>query len=435
MGSEWRQSTWGDEISLEYGKRIRGYKDAKGPYRVFGSNGPVGWTTKPLTEGPGVILGRKGAYRGVEYSKEPFFVIDTAYYVKPKSNLDMRWLYYAIKHYNLGEINDGSPIPSTTRAAVYVRELSIPPLPEQRAIAHILGSLDDKIELNRRMNETLEAMAQALFKSWFVDFDPVIDNALAAGNPIPEELQARAALRESLGDGRKPLPDNLRDLFPSEFALTEEMGWIPKGWVVGTLGDISEILNGFAFKSKDYTPRGVFVLRTKNFSNSGHVEQLSDDVYLPECFLLSHKNYICEEFDFFLVMVGASVGKVSMLFSNCLPALRNQNMWCFRPKNGFGSRFYINNSVTMIVKLHSQIASGSARDFFRKEDFKRLNVIIPDSRILQFFEDRVGILYQRISLNHEKNDSLTQSRDTLLPKLLSGEIRIPEAEKLMEAAG
>ena len=84
---------------------------------------------------------------------------------------------------------------------------NLPPLTVQKAIAHILGSLDDKIELNRRMNETLEAMAQALFKSWFVDFDPVIDNALAAGKPIPEELKKKAEIRRALGDTRKPLPE------------------------------------------------------------------------------------------------------------------------------------------------------------------------------------------------------------------------------------
>ena len=101
MASEWRTSTWGDEISLEYGKGIRGYKDAPGPYRVYGSNGPVGWTTDALAPGPGVILGRKGAHRGVEYSDEPFFVIDTAYYVKPKNEMDMRWVYYAITYVHL----------------------------------------------------------------------------------------------------------------------------------------------------------------------------------------------------------------------------------------------------------------------------------------------------------------------------------------------
>ncbi|MCC7438650.1 MAG: restriction endonuclease subunit S, partial [Armatimonadetes bacterium] len=173
MGGEWRSSNWGDEVTLEYGKPSRDYRQNRGAYRVFGSNGPIGWTSEALTQGPGVVLGRKGAYRGVEFCREPFWVIDTAYYVVPKADLDMRWLYYAMKHYKLGEVDDGSPIPSTTRAAVYMLELDVPPLQEQRAIAHILGTLDDKIELNRKQNETLEAMARAMFKAWFVEFAPV----------------------------------------------------------------------------------------------------------------------------------------------------------------------------------------------------------------------------------------------------------------------
>ena len=153
----------------------------------------------------------------------------------------MQWLYYAIIHHKLGEIDDGSPIPSTTRSAVYVTDVDIPPLSEQKAIAHILGSLDDKIELNRRMNTTLEGMAQALFKSWFVDFDPVIDNALAAGNPIPEELAERAEVRrKALADGtanRKAAKQ-----FPAAFQLTEEMGWIPEGWGVEVSVTLQKLL-------------------------------------------------------------------------------------------------------------------------------------------------------------------------------------------------
>ncbi len=223
MTSDWGESLWGDEISLEYGKALRNYDAVSGEFRVFGSNGPIGWTSQPLASGPSVVLGRKGAYRCVQYSQEPFFVIDTAYYVVPKTQLDMRWLYYAIKHYKLGEIDDGSPIPSTTRTAVYVKELQVPPLPEQKAIAHILGTLDDKIGLNRHMNATLEAMAQALFKSWFVDFDPV--KAKAAGR-APEGMDADTAA-----------------LFPREF-VESELGPIPKGWEVYFLSELLNIAYG-----------------------------------------------------------------------------------------------------------------------------------------------------------------------------------------------
>ncbi len=218
----WRHSTWGEEISLEYGKAIRDYAVDHGKYRVFGTNGPVGWTESFLAPGPGVILGRKGAYRGVKYSADPFWVIDTAYYVKPKTNLDMRWLYYAIQHYKLGEIDDGSPIPSTTRSAVYVRSLEVPPKGEQKRIAHILGTLDDKIELNRRMAATLEEMARAIFKSWFIDFDPVHAKAQNRPTNLPEEIDA---------------------LFPDSFE-DSELGKIPNGWRIDTVSSIGEVVCG-----------------------------------------------------------------------------------------------------------------------------------------------------------------------------------------------
>lgn len=240
MAGEWRPSTWGDEISLEYGKALRDYDTAHGRYRVYGSNGPVGWTAQPLAPGPGVILGRKGAYRGVQYSRDPFFVIDTAYYVVPKKELDMRWLYYAVKHYKLGEIDDGSPIPSTTRAAVYIQDLEVPPLGEQRAIAHILGTLDDKIELNQRMNETLEAIARALFKSWFVDFDPV---------------RAKMERRWRKGESLPGLPAHLYDLFPDSLEESE-LGEIPRGWKVESIYDIADVIYGTPFASSQFNAEG-----------------------------------------------------------------------------------------------------------------------------------------------------------------------------------
>lgn len=119
----------------------------------------------------------------------------------------------------------------------------------QKAIGEIYFSFSEKIELNRQMNATLESMAQALFKSWFVDFDPVIDNARAAGNPIPESLHARAETRKALGDKRKPLPEAIQKQFPSRFVFSEEMGWIPEGWEVALLESITaEVRRGISPK-------------------------------------------------------------------------------------------------------------------------------------------------------------------------------------------
>ena len=406
MGSDWRPSKWGEEISLEYGKALRGYKDAKGPFRVYGSNGPVGWTSEPLAPGPGVVLGRKGAYRGIEYSKEPFFVIDTAYYVKPKTNIHMRWLYYAIKHYKLGEINDGSPIPSTTRAAVYVRDLKIPSIEEQKAIAYILGSLDDKIELNRRMNETLEAMAKALFKSWFVDFDPVIDNALAAGNEIPEELKEKAAVRESLGDARKPLPEEVRSLFPGEFEHTEEMGWIPKGWEIGSLDDMVVLQRGFDLP-KSRRIDGFYPLIAASGQDGTHNEA---KVSGPG------------------VVTGRSgrLGIVTFVQEDFWPL--NTTLWIKEYKNSSPYHAFLLLSTLRFERFNA----GSAVPTLNRNHIHDMKLVVPLKSLVIEFSNFVQLMFDKRFSNIKQIIELTKLRDILLPQLLSGEIRIPDAKKLME---
>lgn len=173
VAGEWQEERWGNLATLEYGRALRGYETAQGSFRVFGTNGPIGWHDEALCPHPTVVVGRKGAYRGIHYSAEPCFVIDTAFYLKPKTEMDIRWAYYELLTRDINGMDSGSAIPSTSREEFYSLPVSVPPHSEQRAIAHVLGTLDDKIELNRRMNETLEAMARALFKSWFIDFLPV----------------------------------------------------------------------------------------------------------------------------------------------------------------------------------------------------------------------------------------------------------------------
>jgi len=111
-----------------------------------------------------VIIGRKGAYRGVHYSPVPFFAIDTAFYIEPRENIDLRWAYYAFRTLDINSMDSGSAIPSTSRAEIYGLPVDVPPPAEQRAIAAILGALDDKVELNRQMNETLERLGQAMIR-------------------------------------------------------------------------------------------------------------------------------------------------------------------------------------------------------------------------------------------------------------------------------
>ncbi|SVT00919.1 restriction modification system DNA specificity domain-containing protein [Klebsiella pneumoniae] len=132
--------------------------------------------------------------------------------------------------------------------------LKLPPTTLQKSISHQLKCLDKKIDLNNKINQTLEQMSQTLFKSWFVDFDPVIDNALDAGNPIPETLQSRAELRQKVRNSEnfKPLPADIRVLFPAEFEETE-LGYAPKGWMTNRLENILELAYGKALKKTERT--------------------------------------------------------------------------------------------------------------------------------------------------------------------------------------
>ena len=219
---DWRTARWGELATLEYGKSLRDYDNHGDRYKVYGTNGPIGWHSKPLCPYASVIIGRKGAYRGIHYSAEPFFVIDTAFYLKPLVEFDTKWAYYQLLTQDINRLDSGSAIPSTSREDFYSLSVKVPSLEEQRAIARILGTLDDKIELNRHMSETLDEMARALFRSWFVDFDPV--RAKAEGRP-------------------SGLPPDLDALFPESFE-SSEIGEIPTGWTVLPAGDAVSVRGG-----------------------------------------------------------------------------------------------------------------------------------------------------------------------------------------------
>lgn len=163
--------TLGEFLTLEYGKGLREYNSLHGKYTVYGTNGPIGTTNEYLFDRGGIIVGRKGAYRGIHYSEEPFFVIDTAFYINPKGDelISLKFLFYFLCTININAMDSGSAIPSTSRDEFYQIPISLPPLHEQRAIAAVLSSLDEKIELLREQNKTLEETAQAIFGEWFGD--------------------------------------------------------------------------------------------------------------------------------------------------------------------------------------------------------------------------------------------------------------------------
>lgn len=416
MPDGWRESTWGEEVTLNYGKAIRGYQDGSGPYRVFGSNGPVGWHTEWLARGPGVILGRKGAYRGVRYSREPFFVIDTAYFLTPKSEMDMRWLYYAVIHNKLGEIDDGSPIPSTTRAAVYVRPLEVPPIQKQHQIASILGSLDDKIELNRQINATMEAMAQAIFRDWFVDFGATRRKMEGATDPV--EIMGRLVTDADRAQ-------QLADLFPAKIG---DNG-LPEGWEKGPLGaQISVKRGGSPRPIQDFIrPEGLPWVK------------IADATRCDGPNLFETREFIREEGLAKTVKLAAG----SLILSNsATPGLPKflrldaciHDGWLYFPKTGPYSNEYLYLLFLQVKDELVSKANGSVFSNLKTDTLKDFSIVYAHRQIYETFDSLVRPLFEAILTRENETRTLADLRDLLLSKLMTGELLLREAEEQLEAA-
>jgi type I restriction enzyme S subunit len=286
--------------------------------------------------------------------------------------------------------------------------IEIPPLPEQKAIAHVLGSLDDRIELNRRMNETLEAMAQALFKSWFVDFDPVIDNALANGKEIPEELSEKAQARAALGDQRRPLPEEIRTLFPDEFTFSEELEWIPKGWEENQIGDLLELAYGKSLPAKKREP-GLYPVYGSGGIGGYHKEA----IVIGPGIIVGRKG---------------TIGSVYWENGDFFPI---DTVFFVKPKTELPMYWFYQNLNNMDI---ASLGADSAVPGVNRNAVYFKKWIVPNTAILEKYWNIISDLVKKRQALGCHNEILEKLRDTLLPKLLSGELRIPDAEKMIERA-
>lgn len=318
--------------------------------------------------------------------------------------VDERKAYYKFIYYLLkGEyekfrfLSNGGAQQNLSVGLLKEYEINIPELDKQKKIASILSSLDDKIELNNEMNKTLEEMAQALFKRWFVDFE------------FPDE------------EG-KPYKSSGGEMIESE------LGIIPKGWNLNEIGQICDIQNGFAFKATDYVENGIKVLRTLNIDEAGYFQN-DKLVFLPKKYNDSKfDKYRLKIFDVALVMVGAGIGKIGIVLENTKDALQNQNMWRFRSVRNNISQIYLKYLVKEAQNISQNWATGSAREFYRKDSFSKIKVVIGDELTLERFNKIVGPIFNEISQLNTQNDKLIELRDYLLPKLMSGEIRVDDIE-------
>ncbi len=306
--------------------------------------------------------------------------------------------------------------------------IKLPSLEAQKNITHILGTLDDKIELNRQTNQTLESLAQALFKSWFVDFDPVIDNALAAGNDIPEPLKARAAARQALGDERKPLPEEIRHEFPDAFEFVDEMGWVPRGWKLSSVDSEFTLKGGATPSTKNSefwedgdipwtTPKDLsdsetkVLLGTARKITAAGLAKISSGL-LPECTVLMSSRAPVGYLALPTIPVAINQGYIALICDKVL------------------SPVYAVQWLETVMDDVKQRASGTTFAEISKKSFREIPLIVPGEACVEAFSSITEDLYKTMECNLHTSERLSKTRDTLLPKLLSGELTIPDAEKL-----
>lgn len=370
---------WGDIISLEYGKPVKDKDCGSGSVPVYGTNGKIGSSNlPPLCNFPSVILGRKGAYRGVHYSECPFSVIDTAFFVNPLiDELDTKWIYYKFKTYDINSMDSGSAIPSTDRYEIYAMDVVVPTLFEQKAISAVLSALDTKIELNNRINKNLEVQAQAIFKSWFMDFEPFQDG---------------------------------------EF-VDSELGPIPKGWKVDSLDSIAKFTNGLAMQKFRPKPGdlGLSVLKIREL-RQGSIDETSE-----LCSSVIDKDFIVKDGDVIFSWSG------SLMVDIWCGGTCGLNQHLFKVTSSCYDKWFYYMWTCYHLAEFQAIAQDKATTMghIKRSHLAKAKVVIPSKTEYHKLNSVISPLVDLIIKNRLQNQKLAILRDTLLPKLMSGEIRVP----------
>ena len=358
-------------------------------------------STKILPKGA-LILSARGTVGALAQLSKPMAFNQSCYGIVAKECTTNDFLYYLLKNivHDLQAKGHGSVFNTITRDTFDTIEIELPPLDEQKRIAEILGSLDDKIELLQKQNKTLEDMAKALFKSWFVDFDVV--RAKQKGLPKADIMR------------EYHLTEELYDLFPSSFA-DSPLGPIPSGWEVKPLSKIATFLNGLALQKyparaeEDFLP----VIKIAELRNGISTSTDKANTNLPT-------EYIVHNGDILFSWSGSLMVKV---WSGEKGALNQHLFKVF--SNGYPKWFYylwVNHYLPMFQEIAADKATTMGH--IQRKHLDQAKVVCPSSAFLDKMDKIFGVILSKIILNNKQIQTLTELRDTLLPRLISGKIRV-----------
>ena len=394
----WIDTTVGEYCPFIYGKGLPKTKRVQGNFPVYGSNGCVDTHEEPLINSPGIIIGRKGSCGAVHLSEGPFWPIDTSFYLVKESYNELRFTYYLLKTLGLEHMNSDSAVPGLNRENAHGIKIRIPEkLEDREKLGYAISVFDQKIANNTAMNATLEKIAQRIFKSWFIDFDPVKANA--------ESVQF---------DGLSP---EIQALFPNEFEESE-LGMIPKGWEVTNLGSVSECLDSKRIplsKIKREQKPGIYPYYGAT-SLMGFIDEwIFDDIYL----LLGEDGSVIK--DDKTPFTQYIWGKTWV----------NNHAHVLKGANGISTEQLMIHVQRANV---SEFITGAVQLKINQTNMKRIPFIKASNYINEAFQRIISPLYEKIRLLKDQNDGLIKIRDKLLPRLISGKITIQKAEELLEEA-
>ena len=380
---EWKEVRLGDILNFRRGHDLPHSAMKPGNIPVAGSNGVIGYHDTATPIKPILTIGRSGNV-GKPYFYEEAWAHNTTLYVDDFKGNDPEFLYYLCQTMPFANFGGGSAVPTLNRNHIHPLETKIPvKVEDQRRIASILSSLDRKIELNNKINADLEEMAQAIFKNWFVDFEPFKDGKF----------------------------------------VDSELGMIPEGWKVGTIGDIVEFQNGFTFSSKDFSENGEYkIITIKSVQDGCLVTEGSSKVTEYPTKMPAYCKL--QSGDILLSLTG-NVGRCCLVTETNL--LLNQRVAKIKAKECYDNSFsYALFRLKETKELLISISRGTAQANLSPVEASKLPMVIPSEDARKSFSMISDSIMNKIISIHIENSRLSTLRDTLLPRLMSGELEVPE---------
>ena len=417
MSSEWDRVHLGAlTVNLDTRRKPVKESDRKpGPYPYYGASGIVDYVDGFLFEGEHLLIAEDGEnlktrqtpFAFIAHGK--FWVNNHAHIVTGNERASTRFLQYALLASDISAYLTGAVMPKLTQGNLNRIELPCPPRDVQDQIVGILGGLDDRITLLRETNATLEAIAQALFKSWFVDFDPV---RVKMEGRAPEGMdEATAAL----------FPDVLEE---------SELGWVPKGWNTQTFRDTINIIGGGTPKTSnpDFWGGEIPWFSVVDAPNATDVFVVDTDKHITEAGLNGSSTKLLPT----STTIISARGTVGRLALTGRPMAMNQS--CYGLLGKADDAYFTYFSTTRLVEQLKQRAHGSVFDTITQDTFAGVMVSYPSLEVIAAFEASVETLMSRLRENLLQSGTLATLRDTLLPRLISGQLRVPDAMAEIEEA-